>query len=112
MRPLIILIAAGLSACSMQPVTLSGQTEPFPTDYLAVVGQYMGDGDETGILVSKPRRMTSWSLFGATGWYVCLRQPGHADTILALFGGKISGVIANPDHTFCDGGEFGPLVAS
>jgi hypothetical protein len=89
---------------------MSGETEPFPADYLAVVGQYLGDIDQTGVTVSAPQKMTSWSLFAATGWYVCLRQPGHADTLLAIFGDKISGVIANPDRAFCDRGQFTALV--
>lgn len=111
-----IAVLAVLAGCSslavpmpyMPNVTVSKDTEPLPPDYLIWVRDFVASTDETEI--SEPRRLNSWSIYEAAGWYVCTRTAAGKTALYALASDRVAGRIANPDPKLCGGLSYSPLA--
>ena len=95
----------------MQPFTSSDKVEPYPSDYKELVrAYYSGTVDPANISVSPPRTMASWSIYEASGWYVCAYVLTRGMTLLGIFGGRVKGVIPNPAKSLCYGVRYTSLA--
>jgi hypothetical protein len=117
LRIFSVVLACGLlAACSATApmpyvpisLTLSDETEPLPTDYLVAVRDFAGP-NLSGVTVSEPRRLNSWSIFDAAQWYVCVRDAAGRPTVFAISGSKVVGKIVRPAPVFCSGAQYSPL---
>lgn len=103
---------SGVSSTLISPgaISISGEAEPFPHDYVALARDYFGYTRKKNLQISSPRQLIGAGVLDAQRWYACVRQPSDGTvTALVISDGAVEGTIPGPAPDLCGGSQYRPL---
>jgi hypothetical protein len=113
MRFFVVVLPILLAGCTSLSLpnapNISRQTDPFPTDYMQVISDWLVAYGENGVLVSEPQLTDPWEITQARSWYVCVRK-GQSEEVAFLHDGHVTDTMAGPNQTFCGAAQYQPLA--
>jgi len=115
MRFFVVLLPILLAGCTSLSLpnapNISRKTDPFPTDYMQTISDWLVAYGEDGVMISEPRLTDPWEITAARIWYVCVRK-STSEEIAFLHDGHVSDTMAGPNRTYCDNVQYQPLAVS